>query len=132
MLFLPHLHLFIYTRARKSQIKRRRKIWPAPKKSLPLHRKIAPVAKLVDALDLGSSVSRRVGSSPIRRTTNPDCSLRVVGIFLVFMPQSQKRAPPPAALQGERGVKRFVATVHTGFCCILRARIVSSQSLLIQ
>lgn len=34
----------------------------------------APVAKLVDALDLGSSVSRRVGSSPIRRTTqSPNC-----------------------------------------------------------
>ena len=30
----------------------------------------APVAKLVDALDLGSSVLRRVGSSPIGRTTN--------------------------------------------------------------
>ena len=29
---------------------------------------IAPVAKLVDAPDLGSGVSRRVGSSPIRRT----------------------------------------------------------------
>ena len=28
----------------------------------------APVAKLVDALDLGSSVLRRVGSSPIGRT----------------------------------------------------------------
>ena len=28
----------------------------------------APVAKLVDAPDLGSGVSRRVGSSPIRRT----------------------------------------------------------------
>ena len=30
----------------------------------------ALVAKLVDALDLGSSVLRRVGSSPIGRTTN--------------------------------------------------------------
>ena len=28
----------------------------------------APVAKLVDAPDLGSGVERRVGSSPIRRT----------------------------------------------------------------
>ena len=28
----------------------------------------APVAKLVDAPDLGSGVLRRVGSSPIRRT----------------------------------------------------------------
>ena len=34
----------------------------------------APVAKLVDAPDLGSGVSRRVGSSPIRRTRkNPNC-----------------------------------------------------------
>ena len=28
----------------------------------------APVAELVDALDLGSSVLRRAGSSPVRRT----------------------------------------------------------------
>ena len=28
----------------------------------------APVAELVDALDLGSNVSRRAGSSPVRRT----------------------------------------------------------------
>ena len=28
----------------------------------------APVAELVDALDLGSSVSQRAGSSPVRRT----------------------------------------------------------------
>lgn len=34
----------------------------------------ALVAKLVDALDLGSSGSGRVGSSPIRRTEeNPNC-----------------------------------------------------------
>lgn len=34
----------------------------------------ALVAKLVDALDLGSSGSGRVGSSPIRRThKNPNC-----------------------------------------------------------
>ena len=33
-----------------------------------MHPEKAPVAKLVDALDLGSSVFRRVGSSPIRRT----------------------------------------------------------------
>ena len=34
----------------------------------------ARVAKLVDALDLGSSGSGRVGSSPIRRTEeNPNC-----------------------------------------------------------
>ncbi len=28
----------------------------------------APVAELVDALDLGSSISRCAGSSPVRRT----------------------------------------------------------------
>ena len=33
-----------------------------------LHSKPAPVAKLVDALDLGSSNASCVGSSPIRRT----------------------------------------------------------------
>ena len=32
------------------------------------HSKPAPVAKLVDALDLGSSNASCVGSSPIRRT----------------------------------------------------------------
>ena len=37
-----------------------------------LHYNSAPVAKLVDAPDLGSGVSRRVGSSPIRRT-HPNC-----------------------------------------------------------
>ena len=30
--------------------------------------KKAPVAELVDAPDLGSGVSRRAGSSPVRRT----------------------------------------------------------------
>ncbi len=35
----------------------------------------ALVAKLVDALDLGSSVLRRVGSSPIGRTTNKNPKL---------------------------------------------------------
>ena len=38
------------------------------KKTLPLHPQTALVAKLVDALDLGSSVLRRAGSSPVRRT----------------------------------------------------------------
>ena len=34
----------------------------------------ALVAELVDALDLGSSVARREGSSPFRRTQkNPNC-----------------------------------------------------------
>ena len=36
--------------------------------------KEAPVAELVDAPDLGSGVSRRAGSSPVRRTQrNPNC-----------------------------------------------------------
>ena len=35
---------------------------------LNLHPKFALVAKLVDAPDLGSGVSRRRGSSPLRRT----------------------------------------------------------------
>ena len=47
----------------------------------------APVAKLVDALDLGSSVSRRVGSSPIGRTfssrSSDDLSLREHQIQLI-------------------------------------------------
>ena len=34
----------------------------------PAFRKIALVAELADALDLGSSVLRREGSSPFRRT----------------------------------------------------------------
>ena len=84
MLFVGQPTPLYNTRAREKSVKRRRKIWPAPKKSLPLHRKIAPVAKLVDALDLGSSVSRRVGSSPIRRTTAiPTVPFRAVGTFFV-------------------------------------------------
>ena len=48
--------------------------WFFSKNSVPLHqqkqKRRAPVAKLVDAPDLGSGVLRRVGSSPIRRTIN--------------------------------------------------------------
>ena len=33
-------------------------------------RSFAPVAELVDAPDLGSGVSRRAGSSPVRRTNH--------------------------------------------------------------
>ena len=33
-----------------------------------IKRSFAPVAELVDAPDLGSGVSRRAGSSPVRRT----------------------------------------------------------------
>ena len=47
-------------------------IWRIEKKLVPLQsekwKPPAPVAKLVDAPDLGSGVLRRVGSSPIRRT----------------------------------------------------------------
>ena len=50
-----------------------------------MHRKLAPVAKLVDALDLGSSVSRRVGSSPIRRTKYPNCLFKWLGYFLFLL-----------------------------------------------
>ena len=38
-------------------------------------RSFAPVAELVDAPDLGSGVSRRAGSSPVRRT---DVQVRVL------------------------------------------------------
>ena len=34
----------------------------------------APVAELVDASDLGSGVSRRAGSSPVRRTKTKKCA----------------------------------------------------------
>ena len=50
-----------------------------------MHRKLAPVAKLVDALDLGSSVSRRVGSSPIRRTKYPNSLFKWLGYFLFLL-----------------------------------------------
>ena len=36
--------------------------------------KKAPVAELVDASDLGSGVSRRAGSSPVRRTKPRKCA----------------------------------------------------------
>ena len=40
-------------------------------------RKWAPVAELVDALDLGSSVLRRAGSSPVRRTNDEKCAKKM-------------------------------------------------------
>ncbi len=43
-------------------------IWKIPQIIVILQPHLAPVAELVDALDLGSSVSRRAGSSPVRRT----------------------------------------------------------------
>ena len=43
----------------------------------------APVAELVDALDLGSSVSRRAGSSPVRRTNKKNDLLK--GRFFCFL-----------------------------------------------
>ena len=43
----------------------------------------APVAKLVDAPDLGSGVERRVGSSPIRRTPTKKSLLNISKLFFV-------------------------------------------------
>ena len=43
----------------------------------------APVAKLVDAPDLGSGVERRVGSSPIRRTPTKKSLLIFSKLFFV-------------------------------------------------
>ena len=40
-------------------------------------RSSALVAELVDALDLGSSVPRRAGSSPVRRTNKVKCAKNV-------------------------------------------------------
>ena len=53
-----------------------------------LHSKPAPVAKLVDALDLGSSNASCVGSSPIRRTIKNDIPLIFSGIFLYLFDSS--------------------------------------------
>ena len=67
----PKAHFF------EKQTKKQRFIGILRKKTLPLHPQFfqephtppqAPVAKLVDALDLGSSNASCVGSSPIRRT----------------------------------------------------------------
>ena len=45
----------------------------------------APVAELVDALDLGSSCSRSAGSSPVRRTNEEILtSVRWLGFFSFF------------------------------------------------
>ena len=44
----------------------------------------APVAKLVDALDLGSSNASCVGSSPIRRTTREIAKLVISLLFSYF------------------------------------------------
>ena len=45
--------------------------------------KVADMAKLVDVPDLGSGAARRVGSSPIIRTKNPD--YKIVGVFLFLL-----------------------------------------------
>ena len=43
------------------------------------------MAELVDALDLGSSVLRREGSSPFRRTIqNPNCYNKQLGFLLLW------------------------------------------------
>ena len=60
---------FINRRLRCSQIyllPLHPKSWDAPNKGAYTK---APVAELADALDLGSSVLRRAGSIPVRRTT---------------------------------------------------------------
>ena len=54
----------------------------------------ALVAKLVDAPDLGSGVARRVGSSPIRRTTDtaiPDCNRMIAARDCRLLWASSKR-----------------------------------------
>ena len=48
----------------------RLEIWQFAQKSVLLSSDFAPVAKLVYAPDLGSGVSRRAGSSPVRRTNH--------------------------------------------------------------
>ena len=56
------------------------------------HSTTAPVAKLVDALDLGSSNASCVGSSPIRRTFLK-CQTTInqlFDIFLIFSEKAQK------------------------------------------
>ena len=54
----------------------------------------APVAKLVDAPDLGSGVERRVGSSPIRRTMRQkrNSQKKRVHLFLRIDNASSKRS----------------------------------------
>ena len=52
-----------------------------------LHSKPAPVAKLVDALDLGSSNASCVGSSPIRRTTKRDNQFKLAISFNLVISQ---------------------------------------------
>ena len=46
--------------------------------------KKAPVAELVDALDLGSSVSRRAGSSPVRRTEQKEKGMSPVTFLFSY------------------------------------------------
>ena len=78
----------------EKQTKKQRFIGILRKKTLPLHPQFfeephtpphAPVAKLVDALDLGSSNASCVGSSPIRRTTQKDITLNfsVISCFIL-------------------------------------------------
>ncbi len=60
-------------------------LWLAVKLLSFLHSKPAPVAKLVDALDLGSRNASCVGSSPIRRTNKEQSGLLFV--FFKFTPE---------------------------------------------
>ncbi len=50
------------------KLKNLSKFYAINEKYLSLHHQFAGVAKLVDALDLGSSAARRGGSSPFIRT----------------------------------------------------------------
>ena len=50
---------------------------------MPLKTSNADVAKLVDALDLGSSVARREGSSPFIRTIGPFSDMREGFLYAV-------------------------------------------------
>ena len=146
MLLSGVLHHNNDTRAREKSVKRRRKIWLAPKKSLTLHRKSRlwrnwQTRQTQDLVFRDVQVRVLSGAQQI-----PTAHFERSGLFLWywFNPQlaprhymadhalSYSRPHAQPALQGERGIICFVTTVHTGFCCILRARIVSSQSLLIQ
>ena len=85
-----HYNFFYFIDILQKRQRNPQNILPSNLKALPLHRfchligsytsphkvqnNTALVAKLVDALDLGSSGLGRVGSSPIRRTEeNPNC-----------------------------------------------------------
>lgn len=68
----------------------------------------AGMAKLVDAPDLGSGVARRVGSTPITRTTNTSCvadnsggefSIENVPVFVVGGHGEMQRTALPIGIR---------------------------------